>query len=124
VTSRPERIAATVEHGCVTLAGATTTVERGRVVRAVARVRGVDSVVDLLQEQNDVAPRAPEPHRHIRAVRAGWPSALRLMAVGAGAGLAIAGLRLRGVVGAPLALAGALLAARGATDVRLELAPA
>jgi hypothetical protein len=112
VCARPERIAVAVEHGCVTLAGVIATDERGRVVRALARVRGVDSVVDLMREEHD-QPATGE--RASRARHGAWPPSRRLAAVALGAGLALVGLRLGGRVGAPLlVLAGVLLAARGA----------
>jgi hypothetical protein len=83
-------------------------------------VRGVDSVVDLLHEEHarhDGTRRARPRVRAVRAVRAGWPPALRLAVVGAGAGLALVGLRVGGRVRAPLLFAGALLAACAASDV-------
>ncbi len=46
----PELISARIEHGCVDLRGIVETRERARIVRAVARVRGVDSVIDLMTE--------------------------------------------------------------------------
>jgi len=39
-----------VEHGCVELRGPIETRERARVVRAVAKLKGVDAVVDLMTE--------------------------------------------------------------------------
>jgi hypothetical protein len=47
---RPESITVRIEHGCVDLRGRVGTDERARIVRAVARVRGVDSVIDLMTE--------------------------------------------------------------------------
>jgi hypothetical protein len=122
VSEHPERIAVGVEHGCVTLAGALATHERGKVVRAISKVHGVDSVVDLLHEENDLAPAAPRPHRALRVSRADRPLALRIAALGTGAGLAAAGLKLGGRIGFPLALLGTLLAVGGATDVKLRYA--
>lgn len=43
-------ISVTVEHGCVELRGPVETRERARVVREIARVKGVDAVVDLMTE--------------------------------------------------------------------------
>lgn len=57
VASRPEAIRVTVEHACVVLTGRVPTSERPYVVRSIARVRGVDSVVDLLTEDADGQPR-------------------------------------------------------------------
>ncbi len=50
VARTPALIAVTVEHGCVELRGPIATDERARVIRDVARVKGVDAVVDLLTE--------------------------------------------------------------------------
>ncbi|MDB4935428.1 MAG: hypothetical protein JWP87_2400 [Labilithrix sp.] len=47
----PEAIRVKIEHGCVDLRGPVDTRERARIVRAVAQVRGVDSVLDLMTEQ-------------------------------------------------------------------------
>ncbi|MCL2725403.1 MAG: BON domain-containing protein [Polyangiaceae bacterium] len=43
-------ISATTEHGCVMLTGDVATRERAGIVKRVARVRGVDSVIDLMHE--------------------------------------------------------------------------
>ena len=48
--SDPDAIRVTIEHGCVDLRGPVETCERARIVQAVARVRGVDSVLDLMTE--------------------------------------------------------------------------
>lgn len=58
VASNPSAIALSIEHGCVDLRGAVTTRERARIVRAVAKVSGVDSVLDLMTEQPTLKPRA------------------------------------------------------------------
>jgi len=47
---RPGEISVRIEHGCVDLRGPVDTRERARIVRAVASVRGVDSVLDLMTE--------------------------------------------------------------------------
>jgi hypothetical protein len=41
---------AATEHGCVVLTGHVLTSERGAIVREIAKLRGVDSVVDLMTE--------------------------------------------------------------------------
>jgi hypothetical protein len=46
----PAGIRVTIERGCVELRGRVETRQRGRIVRAVAAVPGVDSVVDLMTE--------------------------------------------------------------------------
>lgn len=49
-SSRPAAIQVSIEHGCVDLRGPVATRERARIVRAVATVPGVDSVLDLMTE--------------------------------------------------------------------------
>lgn len=53
VSSRPGAIRVIVDRSCVVLTGAVPTSERPRIVRSLARVRGVDSIVDLLSEEPD-----------------------------------------------------------------------
>lgn len=53
----PAAIRVRIEHGCVDLRGRVGTRERARIVRAVARVRGVDSVIDLMTETPRATPR-------------------------------------------------------------------
>jgi hypothetical protein len=52
----PESITVKIEHGCVDLRGPVDTRERARIVRAVAAVHGVDSVLDLMTEPPARAP--------------------------------------------------------------------
>jgi hypothetical protein len=47
---QPEAIHVSIEHGCVDLRGPVATRERARIVRAVATIPGVDSVLDLMTE--------------------------------------------------------------------------
>ncbi len=53
VSTRPEAIRVLVDRACVVLTGPVPTSERPRIVRSLARVRGVDSIVDLLSEEPD-----------------------------------------------------------------------
>ena len=46
----PQAITVSIEHGCVDLRGPVETHERARIVKAVAAIRGVDSVLDLMTE--------------------------------------------------------------------------
>lgn len=50
MASRAPSITVMVEHGCVELRGPIETRERARVVRAIAKLKGVDAVVDLMTE--------------------------------------------------------------------------
>src|SRR4051812_21556571 len=64
ICAHPEAVQAVVEHACVTLRGIVSTEERARVVRRVAELRGVDSVIDLLREgRSDAAPARRQPPR-------------------------------------------------------------
>lgn len=110
------------DHGCITLTGDVLTEERALIVREVAAVPGVDSVVDLLTEHrapDDIpalvvrTPKLPTVPR-VRAVIARSASpALRITATGAGLALAVAGFRGRGRRGIPLGIAGGVLMAAG-----------
>jgi hypothetical protein len=53
----PAAITVAIEHGCVDLRGPVGTRERARIVRAIATVPGVDSVVDLMTEPAKREPR-------------------------------------------------------------------
>lgn len=50
LASHARSITVMVEHGCVELRGPIETRERARVVRGIAKLRGVDAVVDLMTE--------------------------------------------------------------------------
>lgn len=123
--SEPGAITVSIEHGCVDLRGAVPTQERARIVRAIATVRGVDSVLDLMKEPSPTAftlsaaaqlghPRAA--HRHPAGFRrAVWPPAGRILAAGIGLGLTTAGLRIGGLFALPAATVGLLLIAAAAS---------
>lgn len=53
--SDPASIVVSIEHGCADLRGPVETRERARIVRAVATVPGVDSVLDLMTEPDPPA---------------------------------------------------------------------
>ena len=55
VATDPGSILVSIEHGCVDLRGPVPTRERPQIVRAIATVRGVDAVVDLMTEQGPPA---------------------------------------------------------------------
>lgn len=130
--THPDTITVSIEHGCADLRGAVPTRERSRIVRAIATVRGVDSVLDLMTEPpaasvppaalaGRVVASASAAPVHSRRVapwwlrRAEWPAAVRVVAVGGGLGLTMAGLRSGGLVAVPAATLGLLLITRGVT---------
>lgn len=102
--SDPSAIVVSIEHGCVDLRGPVETRERARIVKAVATVPGVDSVLDLMTEPHAaqgaaavVRPPAPRGAlaRAAHAVRPRrWRAALGILAGIAGIGSAIAVLSL------------------------------
>lgn len=110
------------EQGCVTLTGDVLTEERALIVREVATVEGVDSVVDLMTEHVTpdnipalvvATPKLPTVPRVRSVIARSASPALRVAAVAAGIGVAMAGLRLRGAAGVPLGILGGVLVAGG-----------
>jgi hypothetical protein len=72
LTPHAGAIRTSTEHGCVVLTGDVLTAERGAIVQAVARVRGVDAVIDLMTEHRSAA----EMPRHVGFERrSSWPGA-------------------------------------------------
>ena len=136
-TAHANAIRVEVDHACVVLAGHVVTDERARLVRAVSRVAGVDSVVDLMTEHPSAAdfPPVSQAPTSLR-VRSEWPRRargrvraigryvrdlsvpVRIIAGGAGLGLAAAGMKIRGLVGIPLGVVGVVLMARAMTPAR------
>ena len=122
VTPHGRAVSVSADHGCIVLTGDVLTDERALLVREVAAMDGVDAVVDLLTEH-----RAPDGIPALCAsgpalatvppVDAGErriaPRVARATAVGAGVGLALAGVSMRGARGASFGVAGALLVAAG-----------
>lgn len=112
----------TDDHGCITLTGDVLTEERALIVREVATVAGVDSVVDLMTEHvapNGIpalvvkTPKLPTVPSVRGVIARSASPALRVVATGAGLGLAISGFRMRGALGVPLGIAGGVLLAAG-----------
>jgi uncharacterized membrane protein len=119
LSSHASALEVTSRHGAVRLDGPVLQSEWRRVVRGVARVRGVKSVEDRL-----VAHRKPG---NVPALQGGtgfthallerdWAPAPRLVAGLAGATLAAFGLTRRGPLRAGLVAAGLTLAARSAAN--------
>src|SRR5262245_26460846 len=106
------------EHGCIILTGDVLTEERALIIREVATVEGVDSVVDLLaehREPNGIAaleqkgPRLPTVPRVRSVIARSVHPALRIVAAGTGLGVLVAGARMRGLARIPLGIAGGML---------------
>jgi hypothetical protein len=82
VSARPEAIRIMVDRSCVVLTGPVSTSERSRIVRSLARVRGVDSIVDLLSEEPDTEEVRRSTGRRYVAYAALAGLALGLLALG------------------------------------------
>jgi uncharacterized membrane protein len=109
----------------VSLSGPVLAHEHARLLRAVAAVRGVESIEDRLEAHRQPGripalqggrPRAKAP----RGLDENWPPALRLVATTGGIALVLFGWRQRGVLGLASALAGSALLLRGATNSPLD----
>lgn len=111
-TRARQQVHARADRGCVVLSGTVGTEDRADVVQDVARVRGVDSIIDLMSERMSRAlRRAP-----IAVATASRPRLFGFhhpALAGVGLGLAVAGLRLRTRVGLSLAAFGVVLLAKG-----------
>jgi hypothetical protein len=128
----PEAITVAIEHGCVDLRGPVDTRERARIVKAIATVRGVDSVLDLMTEPSATHPPllpgayVPPQPRALGALTTStasttgplaWQPAARVVAAGTGLGVAIAALRSGGVFAVPAAALGVLLVTGAAASI-------
>ena len=118
-TSHPHAIRADVQDGNVVLHGQILSREAQNLVRAVESVRGVQRVdsqlemhetADIPELQGGHSP-AGEPSEWAQVQ---WTPALRALVGAGGSFLAIRGMQRGGLVGVPIALAGAGLLARAA----------
>jgi len=127
--SHPGAIEVSAEQGGVTLRGHVLTGEAEDVVATVARVRGVQHVVDQL-ERHDTAGSVPAlqgEHRpaesRFELLQENWTPAARLLAGVTGGAVAAMCLRddeERNPINAAIGLAGAALAVRSATNLPFE----
>lgn len=109
-----EHVHARADRGCVVLSGAIGTVDRSDVVHDVARIPGVDSVIDLMSERvSVVSHREPVAEAVAPAARPRLLGFDHPVLAGVGLGLAVAGLRLRTRSGLSLAALGIVLLAKG-----------
>jgi uncharacterized membrane protein len=125
VVSHPHQIAVGAERGRVTLRGPILASEVDRLREAVAAVRGVSAVDDELVVYESAA---GVPELQGGTMRTGetpqflqtkWAPTSRLLAAVGGAGLALYGMRRRGVTGSVVGLAGGTLAARALTNLEV-----
>jgi hypothetical protein len=129
LTAHASAIEVTARAGVVELRGPVLEAEAGQVIEGIHRVRGIREVVDRLERHPTAGHlRALQGHE-VRAgpvpelMKRSWAPGTRVVMLALGAGLATAGLRLRRPAGLAVALAGSLLALRGATNLR-ALTPA
>lgn len=110
------------DNGCIILTGDVLTEERALIIREVATVEGVDSVVDLLDEHREPdgiaalaqkGPQLPTVPRVRSVLARSLHPALRVAAAGTGLGLLVAGARARGFARVPLGIVGGALFAAG-----------
>jgi uncharacterized membrane protein len=122
VVSHPRAIEVTSDQGRVTLSGPAFAHEVGRVLAAVAMVRGVKGVEDRLEVHESAGDHpalqgsTARPEARFELLQRNWSPAARLLAGTAGGALAAYGMRRRGPLGATLGIVGLGLLARGLTN--------
>ena len=124
-TSHPHAIQVSASQGRVVLSGPVLRSEQQRLLREVAKVRGVRSVEDRLEVhqhadgvpalQGGAARSGPRPEM----MQSNWSAGPRLLGAAAGTALALRGLARAGVGGTLMMVAGAGLAARAVTNIEL-----
>jgi uncharacterized membrane protein len=122
VVSHPHAVDASATDAVITLGGPVLTAEAPGLIRAVRRVRGVRDVVDEL-ERHDEPGNVPSLQggagRRPSILQRQWSPTTRCVAGTAGAALAALGIARRDSGGALVAMLGAGLAARAATNLPL-----
>jgi uncharacterized membrane protein len=126
LTSHPSAIEVVARGGLVELLGPVLEAEAEQVLDGVRRVPGAREVVDRLERhptpgnvpalQGGAGRPGPVPE----LMQENWAPGTRLLTVGVGVGLAASSLRSRRPAALPIALVGALLALRGATNLPLK----
>jgi len=127
-TAHSRAIEVSASDGCVTLRGAVLRSEHDRLLRELAKVRGVRQVEDRL-EVHESAGNFPSLQGgrdrsgpRMELMQRNWSAGPRLLSLAGGAVLALYGLARRDPGGTLLAIAGAGLAARAATNAELSRA--
>lgn len=126
LVSHPGAIEVDAANGLVRLTGYVFASEHETLIEEVEKVRGVETVEDLL-EVRATADGIPalqgggrRRERRFELAQTNWSPAARLITGAAGAALVSYGARQRGIVGAVSSLAGAALFARAATNLELD----
>jgi uncharacterized membrane protein len=124
VSSHPAAIEADVNDGIVTLRGPVLASEVDRVIAGVASVRGVLNIQSEMEVHKtpenvpDLQGKSERPGERFPFLQKNWAPANRLLAGSAGVFLAVAGLKRRDALGSLLALSGAALFTRAATNMQ------
>lgn len=117
--SEPSDIEVLASEGQVTLRGIVFAHEADRLLRRVAKVRGVRGVESQLKLKRRHGEAPPVAHANGHRSRPHTPEGLltprRLLAAFAGSGLALYGARRRGVIGPVVSLIGVRMLGRGIT---------
>jgi osmotically-inducible protein OsmY len=127
LVSHPGAIHVTADDGTVTLHGAVLASEESALTSGAASVPGVKGVVNMLSihETPEGAPslqaRGARAMRRVDVLQANWAPATRLLFGSAGSALALYGFSRRDTAGWAVGTAGALLAARAATNAGGQL---
>ena len=126
VVSHPHAIQATANQGQVTLSGPILAHEVSDLLSCIKAVDGVTEVINQLEEHKQAGDipalqgGRPRPGYRPEFMQENWSPTARLLAALAGSALAGAGLRRRDALGVGMGVGGALLCARGVTNVEIE----
>ena len=126
IVSHPHAIQVTANQGRVTLNGPILTSEVPELVSCVSAIDGVTEVNNELEEHKQAGDipalqgGRQRPGYRTEFMQENWSPSARVIAALAGTALAGAGLKRRDALGVGLGVGGALLAARGVTNIELQ----
>lgn len=126
VVSHPHAIQVTSNEGQVTLSGPILAHEVPELLSCIKAIGGVQEVINQLEEHEQAGDipalqgGRQRPGYRSEFMQENWSPTARLLAAVTGSALAGAGLKTRGALGAGMGLGGALLCARGVTNVELQ----
>lgn len=126
IVSHPHAIQVTSNEGRVTLSGPILASEVPELLSCVSACDGVTDVINELEEHKQAGDipalqgGRQRPGYRTEFMQENWSPSARLIAALAGSALAGAGLKRRDALGVGLGVGGALLAARGVTNMGLE----
>lgn len=126
VVSHPHAIQVTTNRGQVTLSGPILAHEVPELLSCIKAVNGVKDVINQLEEHKQAGDipalqgGRQRPGYRTEFMQENWSPAARLLAAVAGSALAGVGLKRRDALGVGMGVGGALLCARGVTNVEIE----